>query len=299
MVTSSIADVAANAAREAAVTTPHPPSPVPPPDTDQSGPDSDSPPPAVAAETVQPTVRPPQAPTPKKGSKSLLRKVSTKIGQNLLGPGGAPGAARVGGPRKMNTARFFGHPPPATTEEARNRWNTNAQRKPADQPAPTQDHVEPAGTAPGDPDNPLMQALEGFERTLAEQEASSSEEDEYPSTGHGESLAVIAYGIREVLHMLRENQHRDAVRQQERIEHEAVREIDQKEQQDSALESIKAELREWEAKREELLLENKDAANQAGIDAIIVLLKDQMAEQEKAMADLKEGELVFRNYTRH
>ncbi len=54
------------------------------------------------------------------------------------------------------------------------------------------------------------------------------------------------------------------------------------------LDDIRAELQEWEAKRQELAAMERDPENQEKIDHIIALLKDQMAHQEDALVNLPE-----------
>lgn len=98
--------------------------------------------------------------------------------------------------------------------------------------------------------------------------------------------------ILEVLKMLKEQEARDYQREHRRNEEAQLRMELERDRHAMEIENVRAELREWEAKREELAAASiKDPENQEGIDTIIALLKDQMAYQEKAMANLKDSEL--------
>lgn len=120
---------------------------------------------------------------------SILRKVSQKIAS--VGPAG-PGS-RVGGPRKMN---LFGGTNQTTSAEVRDRWKT-VTKAAAAQPvfAPQAAEYGDARPMPDgihaptavDPQGPLMEALQGFEKQLAQE----SENEEGNSDG---SAAVIALG---------------------------------------------------------------------------------------------------------
>lgn len=65
------------------------------------------------------------------------------------------------------------------------------------------------------------------------------------------------------------------------------------------IEAVRKELQEWEAKREELAAQqHRDPENEEGIEQIIALLKDQMANQESALLNLRECELLSQGIQR-
>lgn len=73
------------------------------------------------------------------------------------------------------------------------------------------------------------------------------------------------YSILEVLKLLKENQAREAAKEEEKRLHKARKEQTRHNREQSELDAIRSELREWEMKREELAAANKDPGNQAGM----------------------------------
>lgn len=210
----------------------------------------------------------------KAGGSSLLRKVS-------LGLAGG-NAIRVGGPRKMGGPRMFGLQP-STTDEARNRWN-RGNATPAGAPGHDGSRpVEDQAIHPDDPQAPLMAALQGFEEQLA---AAEHDDDE---GGQNDNMSLIAMGIMEILKMLRSRQAKDEETAQQKALRQAEKQAIAAERHAVELDAIRMEIREWETKREALLMANKDPQNQEGIDTIIALLKDQMGAQERLLVDMKES----------
>ena len=149
------------------------PAPAPAPDSDSPGPDLE---PATALPKAADAALPSKAPAAgqrsqgKKTGTSLLRKVSRGLA-GMAGAGAAHPGIKVGGPRKMGATRLFGHPPAGgVAPDGRDRWKAD-RYKAGDVPssdAPRPDAMnEQAAPAP-DPQAPLMEALEGFEKELSD-----------------------------------------------------------------------------------------------------------------------------------
>jgi hypothetical protein len=67
----------------------------------------------------------------------------------------------------------------------------------------------------------------------------------------------------------------------------------ERERHAAEIDAVRKELREWEARREELgAQQHKDPESEEGIERIIALLKDQMLHQELALVNLKESEFL-------
>jgi hypothetical protein len=119
---------------------------------------------------------------------SILRKVSQKIAS--VAPAGT--GSRVGGSRKMN---LFGGTNQTTSADVRDRWKTVSKAAAQPDPASQAAMYSSAASAPDgmqgptavDPQGPLIEALQGFEKQLAQ----DSENEEGGGDG---SAAVIALG---------------------------------------------------------------------------------------------------------
>ena len=90
--------------------------------------------------------------------------------------------------------------------------------------------------------------------------------------------------------MLKEKEAREHEREHYRREDEMLRLQQEEERHAEQLESVRAELREWEAKSAELAAANIKDEDTDNIEVIIALLKDQMAHQEAALVNLKDSE---------
>lgn len=90
--------------------------------------------------------------------------------------------------------------------------------------------------------------------------------------------------------MLKEKETREHEREFYRREDEMLRIQQEEERHAEQLESVRAELREWEAKSAELAAANIKDETSENIETIIALLKDQMAHQELALVNLKDSE---------
>lgn len=169
------------------------PSPPPAPDTDTPGqptvrisdPEQVVASPAPLAETAQANKGPASAPQSqgKKSGTSLLRKVSLGLAgmANMATAGGVHTGPRVGGPRKMGAGRLFGNlPPGATAPDAKDRWNPNRYKTggPTALDQPKQDMPPPdvPEIQPNDQQAQLMEALEGFEKQMAEDTGENDEQ---------------------------------------------------------------------------------------------------------------------------
>lgn len=89
--------------------------------------------------------------------------------------------------------------------------------------------------------------------------------------------------------MLKENKQRADEKEALRAEKAAFKDENKRMRHQEEIMAIREELAEWEMKRSELEKANKDPGNQAGIETIIALLKDQMVAQEQKLADLREA----------
>lgn len=93
--------------------------------------------------------------------------------------------------------------------------------------------------------------------------------------------------------MVKDLEARQNERDHYRREDEILRMDLERERHAEQLEAVRKELRDWEAKREELAARpERDPENEQGIDQIIALLKDSMAHQELALVNLKDSESV-------
>lgn len=93
--------------------------------------------------------------------------------------------------------------------------------------------------------------------------------------------------------MLKEQEAREHEREHYRREEALLRSDEERERHAAELDAVRAELREWEAKREELAAAQIKDETSEGIDTIIALLKDQMAHQEEALVNLRDSEYNF------
>ena len=227
-------------------------SPPQPPSQDAPAPDTDGNP--APRSQAKPPVAGSNAQAKNAGA-SLLRKVS--LGLSGGAPGG-PGGIKVAGPRKIGGPRLFGHPPAATTDEARNRWNTGGSmsRRQREAGAPAAMGIAADEQAYGDPQAPLMAALQGFEEQIAAAEDAGEETDDKAS--------VIARGIMEILKMMKAQQARDEAKDQHKLHRREIKEHLGAEKHARELESIRMEIREWEAKMVELQAKNRDPVNEEG-----------------------------------
>ena len=93
--------------------------------------------------------------------------------------------------------------------------------------------------------------------------------------------------------MLKEQESREHEREHYRREDQVLKMDLERERHAAQIEAVRLELRQWEAKREDLAAQqHKDPENEEGIDTIIALLKDQMAHQELALVNLKDSRLL-------
>lgn len=111
---------------------------------------------------------------------------------------------------------------------------------------------------------------------------------------HANRLTLIATlcSIIELIKMVKDLEARQNERDHYRREDEILRMDLERERHADQLEAVRKELRDWEAKREELAARpERDPANEEGIEQIIALLKDSMAHQELALVNLKDSKL--------
>ena len=160
-----------------------PSSPMPPPDNDSpaamSTVGADHP---ISAEVPQAaTLATAPRSQGKKTGASLLRKVSLGLA-GMAGAAPSHSALKVGGPRKMGGSRLFGHPPPGgIAPNARDRWKTDRHKATGDAPAtdmPKPDTALQDAPVPleSDPQAQILNALEGFQKELAEDGADENED---------------------------------------------------------------------------------------------------------------------------
>ena len=108
-------------------------------------------------------------------NKSIGTFILRKVSQNVADATGA--ASRVGGPRNMNNTRLFAGPHAGASVESRNRWKSSTYRRPAEGGGAFNEALrgtsgasaaDLAATSRPDPQAPIMEALQDFEKVLSE-----------------------------------------------------------------------------------------------------------------------------------